>query len=469
MHRPQWLMRVFRLPIRARLTIAFMVMMATVLAAAGVFLYAQFRGTLNAQTNDDLHQQVADIDTLVSRGHYRAIAAPTSPLVAGCRTGGCVAQIYLPDGQLLVSTLGDQNTLRLLSRPRAGHKLGRQAFDRRVGSLGEARVLAVSTKGPSGQRFVVAVAVSLGPTSHELDRLRTLLLIAGPLALLLASVGGYELARAALRPVDRMRSRAARITERRLSDRLPVADTGDEIAALGETLNAMLDRVEAAVARERRVVSDASHELRTPLTTLRAEVDLALIGDRGPAELRAALESASEEARRMTRLADDLLVLARADQGRLPLHARPLAARELLDAAAGRARAGAELQGRSVTVAEPPAGYTVLADPDRAAQVLDNLITNALRYGAGTITLSAEPGDGTVTLHVTDEGDGFPADVLPRAFERFGRGRNGPADEPGSGLGLALVEALALAHGGHADARNRPEGGADVSVTLPRA
>jgi GAF domain-containing protein len=128
--------------------------------------------------------------------------------------------------------------------------------------------------------------------------------------------------RAALRPVERMRLRAERITERQLSERLPVSEAADEIAALGRTLNAMLDRVEAAVARERRVVSDASHELRTPLTTLRAEVDLALMGDRDKAELRAALESASEEARRMSRLADDLLVLARADQGRLPLHPR---------------------------------------------------------------------------------------------------------------------------------------------------
>ncbi|MGO9488786.1 MAG: GAF domain-containing protein [Solirubrobacteraceae bacterium] len=142
--------------------------------------------------------------------------------------------------------------------------------------------------------------------------------------------------RAALLPVEGMRSQAEQITERELSTRLPVADDTGEVTALGRTLNSMLDRVEEAVARERRVVSDASHELRTPLTTLRAEVDLALMGDRDKAELRAALESASEEARRMTRLADDLLVLARADQGRLPLHPRPLPARELLEDAARR-------------------------------------------------------------------------------------------------------------------------------------
>jgi two-component system OmpR family sensor kinase len=331
------------------------------------------------------------------------------------------------------------------------------------------RVRAVPGAAPHGVTLAVVVADSLELRDKELARLRTLLLIAGPLALLLASVGGYELARAALRPVDRMRSRAARITERQLSERLPVSEAADEIGALGRTLNAMLDRVEVAVARERRVVTDASHELRTPLTTLRAEVDLALMGDREKAELRAALESASEEAKRMSRLADDLLVLARADQGRLPLNPQPLAARKLLEDAAGRARAGAEVRGRSIAVGEVPDGCAVSADPDRTAQALDNLIGNALQYGGGTITLSARSDRERVELHVTDEGQGFSEELLPRAFERFGRGQHAPADGPGSGLGLAIVEAVAVAHGGHADARNRPDGGADVSISLRRA
>jgi signal transduction histidine kinase len=275
--------------------------------------------------------------------------------------------------------------------------------------------------------------------------------------------------RAALRPVERMRRQAERITERQLSERLPVSDAADEIAALGRTLNAMLDRVEEAVARERRVVSDASHELRTPLTTLRAEVDLALIGDRDKAELRDALESAAEEATRMSRLADDLLVLARADQGRLPIHPQPLAVHVLLERAAARADAASEIRARSIVVGEVPDGCTVRADPDRAAQALDNLITNALRYGEGTITLSARKNREHVELHVTDEGRGFPDDMLPRAFQRFGRGQHARSSEPGSGLGLAIVEAVAAAQGGYVEACNRPGGGADVSITLPRS
>ena len=159
---------------------------------------------------------------------------------------------------------------------------------------------------------------------HELSHLLTLLALTGPLALVLASIAGHEVARAALRPVDQMRAQAERITERQLQERLPGADSADEIAALSRTLNAMLDRIEAAVAHERQLVSAASHELRTPLTTLRAELDLALMGERTPEEITAALRSAAEEAQRMSRLADDLLVLARADQGRLPLNDQSL-------------------------------------------------------------------------------------------------------------------------------------------------
>jgi heavy metal sensor kinase len=467
MTRPGWLTRFSRVPIRARLTIAFVAMMATVLAAAGVFLYAQFRSTLDAQIRDGLHQQAAAAGALVARGHSSAVTQTGNPLTVGCRAGGCVAQVYRPDGRLLASTRG-AGAPRLLTVAEARRALHRSLqFERTAAPLGAVSVLAVGAGAPHGQQ-VVAVADSLAFRNHELARLRSLLLIAGPLALLLASLGGYELARAALRPVDRMRSRAERITERDLSERLPVPDAADEIGALGQTLNAMLDRLEAAVARERRVVSDASHELRTPLTTLRAEVDFALMGDREKAELRAALQSVSEEAKRMSRLADDLLVLARADQGRLPLHPQPLSARKLLDQAAARARAGAEMTGRSIAVSDVGDGCAVRADPDRTAQALDNLVTNALRYGAGTVTLSALGKGDQVELHVTDEGRGFSEDLLPRAFERFGRGQHAAA-EPGTGLGLALVQAVAVAHGGDAEAHNRVDGGADVSITLPRA
>jgi signal transduction histidine kinase len=222
-----------------------------------------------------------------------------------------------------------------------------------------------------------------------------------------------------------------------------------------------------AVAHEWQLVSDASHELLTPLTALRAEVDLALARNRDASELRAALVSAADEIRRICRVADDILVLARADHGRLPLRLRPLEPRVLLQAAAARSRAAARDRGRQIVVRDLAAGSRLLADADRVAQALDNLVSNALRHGSGTITLAVREDGELLGLHVTDQGRGFAEDVAARAFERFTRGKR--LAEPGSGLGLALVAAIAGAHRGVANARNLPEGGADACIALPRA
>jgi signal transduction histidine kinase len=220
-------------------------------------------------------------------------------------------------------------------------------------------------------------------------------------------------------------------------------------------------------AEEWQLVSVASHELRTPLTALRTEVELALLGDRDASELRAALRSAADEIRRLCRLADDMLLLAQADEGRLPLRLRPLEPCGLLAAAAARARAAAWTQGRRIVVRDMAPGSWLLGDPDRVAQVLDNLISNALRYGGGTITLTARDDGELIGLHVADQGSGFAEDIAGRAFQRFSRGRR--ARDPGSGLGLSLVAAIAIAHRGAATVGNRPEGGADACVALPRA
>jgi two-component system, OmpR family, sensor kinase len=220
-------------------------------------------------------------------------------------------------------------------------------------------------------------------------------------------------------------------------------------------------------AEEWQLVSVASHELRTPLTALRTEVELALLGDRDASELRAALRSAADEIRRLCRLADDMLLLAQADEGRLPLRLRPLEPCGLLAAAATRARAAAWTQGRRIVVRDMAPGSWLLGDPDRVAQVLDNLISNALRYGGGTITLTARDDGELIGLHVADQGSGFAEDIAERAFQRFSRGRR--ARDPGSGLGLSLVAAIAIAHRGVATVGNLPEGGADACIALPRA
>ena len=214
-------------------------------------------------------------------------------------------------------------------------------------------------------------------------------------------------------------------------------------------------------------MSDASHELRTPLTTLRAELEMALRGERDADSLREAIASADQEARRMTRIANDLLVLARADQGRLPLERQPQVAGDLLREAAARAHAAAAAADRNVSARTTVASDAVLpADPDRLAQALDNLIGNALHHGAGNVELCAERNGTAIELHVRDRGSGFDVEFLQRAFERFSRDATATSAD-GSGLGLAIVAAIANLHGGGTGARNRTGGGADVWAMAP--
>ena len=450
-----------RLPIRLRLTMAFAGVLTTVVVAGGVLLYSEFARDLDDQIDRDLDTRLVQLAALA--------AEEQDPERVLAESGVEVAQVYGDDGRLLASTPAVAGA-RLLDagQVRGAAREGLQV-ERADTPAGAARLRAGDARSSDGRPLVVVAGEDLARRDGALERLRELLFIGGPLALLLATYAGYQVARAALRPVDRMRVRAERITERDTTERLPVPSTRDEIEALGHTLNDLLARLDAALVRERRLLSDASHELRTPLAVLRTEVQLALRGERDPGELRAALESAGQEAERLSRLADDLLVLARADQGRLPVRGEPLDAGELLDAAARRSAGAARAAGRSVVPdTDSGPGVVVVADPDRAAQALDNLIANALAHGDGLVTIGARKVEQRVELHVTDQGEGFPDELLERAFDRFSRGDAARSGE-GTGLGLAIVAAIADAHGGDVGARSPPAGGADVWISLPAA
>jgi signal transduction histidine kinase len=309
------------------------------------------------------------------------------------------------------------------------------------------------------------VGTSLGERDDSLRTLAALLAGGGAVALLLSALAGYGVAAGALRPVEAMRRRAAAVRPGRSGERLPVPDSRDEIARLGVTLNEMLDRLEAAFARERAFTAEASHELRTPLGILKAELELALRQDRSPGELRAALESASEETDRLVQLAEDLLAIARLDDGRLPIRTGAVDADHLIASVAARFESRAREGGRRVSAA---ANGKLRFDGDRARleQALGNMVDNALRHGAGEIRLSAVAREGSAELHVTDAGAGFDPEFIDRAFERFARAA-GARGTAGAGLGLSIVAAVAASHSGSARAANRDGGGADVWIELP--
>ncbi len=310
---------------------------------------------------------------------------------------------------------------------------------------------------------MVAVAVTTEDRDDALDSLLAQLLIVGPLCLALASIGGYFLAAAALRPVEAMRREAEAVSAAEPGRRLTLTPANDELRRLGETLNQMLARLETALERERRFVADASHELRTPLAMLRAELDLALRRERTPEELDRAVRSAAEETERLSRLAEDLLVLARAEDGELPVRRETVAASELVDVVAARFRPRADDTGRVIATGAED-GLMLHVDRLRAEQAVGNLVDNALRHGQGRILVDARRGgNGTVELHVSDEGPGFPPELVDRAFEPFSRG-DAARTGPGAGLGLAIVDVIARAHGGSAHVD-----GADAWIALPKS
>jgi signal transduction histidine kinase len=247
---------------------------------------------------------------------------------------------------------------------------------------------------------------------------------------------------------------------------LAVPETGDELQRLAETLNALLDRVHGALDRERRLVDEASHELRTPLSVLQAELDLALKEPRSRDELEAALRSIAQETERLRRLTQDLLVLARSDRGRLPVHREDVDVSDVIGRVAATFDDRAARAGVRVHVSGPSGRARV--DGDRVRQAVENLVENALRHAGrgGTVGIGAVVDDGHLRLVVTDSGPGFADAVLERAFEPFARADDDRAVD-GAGLGLAIVRAVAEAHGGKANARNLEGGGAEVSLDIP--
>jgi signal transduction histidine kinase len=261
-----------------------------------------------------------------------------------------------------------------------------------------------------------------------------------------------------------MRREAAGITGSDPSGRLPVPHTDDTLARLAVTLNTTFDRLQEALERERRFVDDASHELRTPLTVLKAEVDLALSGERGEVELREALASASAEVNHLVRIAEGLLVLARAEHGRIPVRCAPVSLREIVDASRRALGSTAAAAGARIEADAPD--VTIDVDGTRVRQALDNLLQNAIRNSpAGALVrVVAQADGGSVTIAVEDSGPGFDPGELEAVFQPFHRGGN--ARYEGSGLGLAIVRAVAEAHEGTAIAVNRADGGARVTLVL---
>ncbi len=462
--------------IRLRLALAFAAGTAVLLLVGGVLFVDALAGSLRSSLVAGLQTRETTLLQTVGGGNGGGVNFPDSAVaqapsgsLAAALADGTLYQVLSPGGAVSDSTRALRG-LALLSASLV-HQAQSHPVLAQVRLPGRGAPLLALGEVIPGSQDVLVVATSLQTTDHAVGRVATDLLVGGPVAVLLAGAGAWLLARAALAPVERMRRQAAELSERDAGARLPVPSSRDEVSALARTMNGLLERLHAALSRQRGFVAMAGHELRTPLTTLRVDLELGARPDATPAEVSAAVTGALEETERLVRLTEDLLLLARGDSGTSWVALRPLDLRQLLEDSAARfASVAARRQVGLVCLG--PDHLPALGDGERLSQVVDNLVDNALHFApAGSqVELRADAGDAGVTIEVGDRGPGFPAEFLPRAFDRFSR----PDDSRdrragGTGLGLAIVRSVVEAHGGTVRAFNRDGGGASVRVWLPSA
>lgn len=371
------------------------------------------------------------------------------------------------DGDPMRPVLSADDTAWLVEHPGEARTVGGQGAD---------RFRVVAQEGSGGA--ITLVGASLDDVDASVSRLVTVEIIGLVVALTALGLVAFWVLRLGVRPLKQMTATASEIAAGDLSQRVPTAEPGTEAGELADALNAMLGRLEgsfaeqaATEARLRRFVADASHELRTPITTIRGYAELHRQGALEDAEARRmAMARTEQEAIRMGSLVEDLLLLARLDQGR-PLAREPVDLAVLAEDA--RADAAAAHPDHPVTV-EVVGDGLVTGDEDRLRQVVGNLVANVTAHTPpGTdvhVSVQGPAGDDDVRLVVADDGPGMAPEVAARAFERFSRGDVVRSRAAGStGLGLSIVEAIVAAHGGRVDLRSGPGEGTEVTVTLPRS
>jgi signal transduction histidine kinase len=447
--------------LRGRLTLVFALVTAVLCLLVGVLVDFQYRNALRQALDDGLTTRFSNLERDLATSGDQSVE-PTLP------DEEAFAQIVDEDGAVVNAAPRALLARRVLTKSELAEAHTHRITIERASAPGDqqSRLLA----GPVGQPglgLVVVVGTSLEEVIKAQHRLELALVIGLPLLAAIVSVAGWFLAGAALKPVrnlveeaDEISAVAARGQRRRLS----VPESGEELADLARHLNELLARIEGALEHERAFLDDASHDLRTPISIVRSELELARMQTEEGSELARALDSSLEEVGRLDRLAVNLLVLARfrsagppppepVELGALSRRAAETVARSRDgDAVPVRVNGSAEVRG----------------DEDAIARAVLNLVDNAARHAEERVDVEVSSDGDRAVVAVCDDGPGFPPELLGQAVGRFVRGTNGGrGTENGAGLGLAIVDAIATAHGGALEIENSAEGGAKVQLRLP--
>jgi signal transduction histidine kinase len=441
--------------IRQKLTLYWAAVLAAILVGAALAVFVMFSreqwGALDAALMEEADTSAATIARLDPESGASVVLRLSRE-----RDLGPHKRVRLIAGGTVLADFGDTQGLlpSIDGAPRPG------VFD---GGNGYRFALMPLTVGQ--RPALLQDGVDARPVRDSIARLRAILLLLTPFLLLVSVAGGYWLAGRSLAPINALVQDLAAIDPKDLGRRLPLNGARDEVARLARSINALLDRLETASRSERRFLSDAAHELRTPLAVLRTGLEVELNRERRPDELRQALQSALREVAALCGTADELLAIARLGEETY-LRRAAVNLNELAREVAETVEPLIEARHLSLEVSGAQ-GLTVSGNRDHLRRLLLNLLDNAIKFTPeqGRVALVLEKQGGRALLHISDSGPGIAQDELPLVFDRFFRGA--AHQTPGSGLGLSLCQEIVRLHNGEIQARNRAEGGCELSVALP--
>ncbi len=459
--------------VRVRLTLWYVTLLAVVLVGFSVLIYTAVSWNLIRGVDENLSERARQLSRQIDVRNGRLNVVQLIPTDSGAARLAQRAVFYrvwnASGGFVEVTNLSDPIEIDPAVLARSLEE-GEVFTTQELEGDEAVRLLSVPIIESPGRAYgILQVGQSLAGVYASQQVLGFLLLGAVPLTLVIASVGGLFLANRALGPIDRLTRRARTITAQDLSQRMDVKHGNDEVGRLATTLDEMIGRLEAAFLSQRRFAADASHELRTPLAVVRSSVDLALDRERTTDEYRETLLSVRQEVARMSRIVNDLLVLARADAGRQPLELEEFAADKLLldiVESAHPLAAEYDMMIRRGEVAE----VDIRADESRLTQLVLNLVDNAIKYtpAGGSIVLSSKVVGTEILFEVSDTGIGVAEEDRERIFERFYRVDKARSREKGSsGLGLSIVRWIAEAHGGGVRVVPRDGPGTTFEARIP--
>src|ERR1700722_14478991 len=454
------------LPIRLRLTAWYFAVLAVVLSAFGVSAYVAMRHSIRKTVDEELQIRAEGVHQLIERtikrGHPEDLPEGLREHTE-LRQGGALLQVSDEQGNWLYRSpvMSDYGVPRPATIPRRATEF-----------LGKDVPLRIWTKKVSvaGQSYIIQSALEMDDFYESLNHFALLLLISIPSLLLCAVAAGYWISTRALSPVDLITQTARTISAQNLSSRLVVPDTGDELQRLSETLNGMLDRLEAAFKKITQFTADASHELRTPVAVMRTRAELSLRKARSPEEYRDVIAEVLTELEKTSGLIEQLMFLARADSGAETLHFSPTNVTEVLREACHQGSALAEAKQIGFQEQISTDSMWIRGDATSLRRLFLILIDNAVKYtpANGQVEVSLHRNNGYAIAQVRDTGIGITENDLPNVFERFYRADKARTRELGGvGLGLSIGRWITEVHSGTIEVQSAPGRGSVFQIRLP--